>query len=158
MPDCDVQLADLNDHQDGSAIVEIINAYACEPQGGGAALPNDVLEQIIPLIRGTPGAFVMLARISGQPAGAAVCFRGFSTFAAGTLVNVHDLSVLAPHRGSGIGTQLLHAVEAHARQLGCKKVTLEVRDANPHAERLYRRLGYGDPSGFPTKSLEKPLS
>jgi GNAT superfamily N-acetyltransferase len=66
---------------------------------------------------------------------------GFSTFYARPLVNVHDLSVLAAHRGQGVGRQLLAAVEAEAQRLGCCKLTLEVLERNP-ARRLYESCGF----------------
>jgi ribosomal protein S18 acetylase RimI-like enzyme len=149
--------ASFDNPADAAAIVEIVNAYALEPQGGGKSLPDDVLKRIVPGMAAVPGAFTLLARSQGRPVGAAICFRGFSTFAGRPLVNVHDLSVLKEHRGQGIGARLLQAVEASARAQGCCKVTLEVREVNPLAEKLYRRLGYGDPSGFATRFLDKPL-
>ena len=100
----------------------------------------------------------MLAWDGNQPVGVAVCFRGFSTFAAKPLVNIHDLSVLNSRRGQGIGTMLLTAVENHAKSMGCCKVTLEVREENPQAEKLYLRVGYGDPDGFRTRFLDKKLT
>lgn len=157
MTEIRITLADFDNPLHAAAIVDIVDAYATEPQGGGVPLPDEVRQAIVPGMQATPGAFTLLAWAGKLPVGAAVCFRGFSTFAGNQLVNVHDLSVLASHRGKGIGTRLLAAVEEHARGLGCCKVTLEVREANPHAERLYRRLGYGDPSGFATKFLDKPL-
>jgi len=150
-------MANLDDPADAAAIVAIVNAYALEPQGGGASLSDSVLKRMIPGLREAAGAFVLLAQVEGQDVGAAVCFRGFSTFAGRPLINVHDLSVLQDFRGRGIGSRLLRAVEEQARSLGCGKVTLEVREVNPLAERLYRRLGYGDPSGFATRFLDKPL-
>jgi GNAT superfamily N-acetyltransferase len=149
--------ADFDDPAHAEAIVEIVNAYAIEPQGGGKPLSGEVRRSIVPGMKATPGAFTFLAWEGDRPVGVAVCFRGFSTFSGGPLVNVHDLSVLASHRGRGIGSRLLEAVEEYAREQGCCKVTLEVREANPHAERLYRRLGYSDPAGFPTRFLDKPL-
>lgn len=158
MSSLELRLADLNNPVDAQAIVSIVNAYAMEPQGGGKSLPDDVLQRMVPGMKEIPGSFVMLAVVEGEPVGAGVCFRGFSTFAGRSLVNVHDLSVLKEFRGKGIGSRLLAAIEDYAQSQGCGKVTLEVREANPLAEKLYRRLGYSDPSGFPTRFLDKPLS
>lgn len=157
MEQFDIRLADFDDPDDSAAIVELIESYALEPQGGGAPLPVDVRERIVPGMKAIPGAVTFLAFHGQQPVGAAICFPGFSTFAGRPLVNVHDLAVRKDFRGKGIGSQLLNAVEDFARSRGCSKVTLEVRDANPLAERLYRRRGYGDPSGFATRFLDKPL-
>ena len=74
--------------------------------------------------------------------GVAVCFVGFSTFKARPLVNIHDLGVLAAHRGRGIGTRLMAAVEAKARALGCCKLTLEVFEHNRRARQVYAKLGF----------------
>ena len=46
-----------------------------------------------------------------NPVGAAVCFIGFSTFAAKPLINIHDFVVLPAARGKGVGRRLLEAVE-----------------------------------------------
>ena len=41
-----------------------------------------------------------------------------------------------------MGTQLMAALEAHARAAGLRAVELEVVDTNPDARRLYERLGF----------------
>jgi ribosomal protein S18 acetylase RimI-like enzyme len=73
----------------------------------------------------------------------AVCFVGFSTFVARPLINIHDLAVLPEYRGQGIGRLLLQQVEAKGHELGCCKLTLEVREDNHRAQRLYQRFGFG---------------
>lgn len=150
-------LADFDNEQHATAIVEIINAYAVEPHINGGRLPDEINAAIVPGMKATPGAFTILAWDDDRPVGAAICFRGFSTFSAKPLVNIHDLSVLESQRGKGIGTLLLKAVEDHARSLGCCKMTLEVREANPQAEKLYRREGFGNPDGFATRFLDKKV-
>lgn len=157
MSEITIHLADLENSSHATAIVDLVDSYAREPQGGGKSLPEPVKRRMVDVIRSLPTSFVMLAWEGDVAVGGAICFQGFSTFAAAPLVNVHDLSVREGYRGRGIGTGLLEAVERHAARLGCCKVTLEVREANPQAEALYRRLGYGDPSGFATRFLDKPL-
>jgi len=85
-----------------------------------------------------------LAYVGEDAMGLANCFTGFSTFAVRPLVNIHDLAVAAEWRGRGIGRALLGAVEAHARELGAAKVTLEVLSGNEPAKALYRAVGFGD--------------
>lgn len=157
MPDISIAPADFDNPVHAAAIVDLVEAYALEPQGGGKPLPDRVRASIVPTMKQTAGAFVLLAYDGQRPVGAAICFRGFSTFSGRPVVNVHDLSVLPSHRGRGIGSRLLAAVEERAREIGCCKVTMEVREKNPEAERLYRKLGYGDPDGFATRFLDKPL-
>ena len=54
------------------------------------------------------------------------------------------LEVLGPLWGQGIGTALIGAAEATARQLGHERIALGVVLDNPKARRLYERLGYAD--------------
>jgi ribosomal protein S18 acetylase RimI-like enzyme len=139
--------ADLNDPQHQTAIVQLINAYARDPMGDGRDLPAAVRDRLISGLRQHPTTLVLLAFDDATPVGNAVCFVGFSTFAARPLINIHDLAVLPDYRGRGIGHLLLEGVEARGRELGCCRLTLEVREDNQRAQRLYQRFGFGDPAG-----------
>jgi GNAT superfamily N-acetyltransferase len=134
--------ADLSrvDHQ--QAVVELVDAYARDPMGNGRPLPAHVRLALVPGLRQHPTTLIFLAYCDGQPAGIAVCFRGFSTFAARPLLNIHDLAVLPAYRGRGIGRRLLDAAVEKARALGCCKVTLEVLENNHDARRLYAAAGF----------------
>jgi ribosomal protein S18 acetylase RimI-like enzyme len=138
--------ADLNDSQHQTAIVQLINAYARDPMGDGRDLPAAVRDRLIPGLRQHPTTLVLLAFDDATPVGVAVCFVGFSTFLARPLLNIHDLAVVPEHRGRGIGRLLLERIEAKGRELRCCKLTLEVREDNNRAQRLYQRFGFGDTS------------
>ena len=156
----EIRDADLADSADATAVVDIVNAYAEDPMGGGAALPSDVRTRLVPGLRAHPTTFVLLALVDGRPVGVAICFHGFSTFSARPLVNVHDLAVLPEARGRGVARALLAAVEARARARGCCKLTLEVLEANRPARALYARVGFTDVAvgDSPwTRFLAKPL-
>lgn len=144
MRDVTVVEADLNDTQHQTAIVYLINAYARDPMGDGRDLPAAVRGCLISGLRQHPTSCVFLAFDDATPVGVAVCFVGFSTFAARPLINIHDLAVLPDYRGQGIGRLLLERVEAKGRELGCCKLTLEVREDNYQAQRLYQNFGFGD--------------
>ena len=81
---------------------------------------------------------------------------------------VQKLFVHSEHRGRGISTRLLRAVDEHARTLGCTLLVLDT-EAGSLAETVYRRSGWrkageipnyaGKPSGelIPTAYYYKPL-
>jgi len=131
--------------------------------GGGAPLPEDVRMRLGADLseRAARGAaVVLLALEGGEAVGVAVCFPGYSTFRARPLLNLHDLAVLPAARGAGVGLALLEGVAAKARALGCCKITLEVREHNAPARRLYTRAGFVDPdsAGSPTRTHFLELS
>ncbi len=157
----DIRDADLADPTDAAALVDLVNAYALDPFGGGAPLAADVRARLVPGLRAHPTTLVLLAFVDARPAGVAVCFFGFSTFQARPLLNVHDLAVLSAARGRGIGRALLAAAEERARARGCGKLTLEVLDGNARARALYASVGFADFAlGSPgaTRFLTKTLA
>jgi len=69
---------------------------------------------------------------------------GYPGFAAANIPEVHDLATRARHRGKGVATSLIAALEDIARQRGHQVTGLGVglyADYGP-AQRLYTRLGY----------------
>lgn len=138
----DIVRADLDRPEHRLAVVELTNAYAEDPLGNGAPLAPEVLDRLMTGLRETPTAMIWLAYVDGRPAGIATCFRGFSTFQARPLINVHDLSVRPEYRARGIGRALLRAVADEARRIGCCRVTLEVQAENVPARRLYEQEGF----------------
>jgi GNAT superfamily N-acetyltransferase len=153
--------ADLHrrDHQE--AVLELVDAYSRDPMGDGKPLSAEVRERLIPGLRQHPTTLVFLALDANRPVGIAVCFRGFSTFAARSLINIHDLHVLPSHQGRGIGKALIGAVEARARETGCCKLSLEVQEDNHRARRTYTAAGFGrrslQPEAGPALFLTKDL-
>lgn len=52
------------------------------------------------------------------------------------------ICVDAAQRGTGVGGLLLDEVAAVARELGCRRIRLDVIDVNPRARALYERNGF----------------
>jgi len=134
--------ADLANAEHQAAVLAMVDAYSRDPMGDGAPLATEVRERLIPGLRRHPATLILLAFDGDMPVGVAVCFLGFSTFAAKPLINLHDVAVVPTHRGRGVGRGLLAAVEAKARELGCCKLTLEVLDQNNRALRTYVSAGF----------------
>lgn len=135
--------ADLSREDHQRDVVAMVDAYARDPMGNDGPLSDDVYDRLIDGLRGHPTTLVYLAYAGGEVVGIATCFVGFSTFYARPLVNIHDLGVVPAFRGRGVGRELLAAVEAKARELGCCKITLEVLSDNVRARAIYERAGFG---------------
>lgn len=138
----DIVEGDLGRREHQQAVVELIDAYAADPMGNGKPLSTDVRAALIPGLKQHPTTLIFLAYQGSRAVGIAVCFVGFSTFAARPLINIHDLAVLPDGRGRGIGPQLLEAVESKARAMGCCKLTLETQENNHRARRIYQAAGF----------------
>src|SRR6266576_1918357 len=134
--------ADLSLPAHQEAVLAMVDAYSRDAMGHGKPLDQNVRAQLIPGLMRHPTTLIFLAFDGEQPVGAAVCFIGFSSFAAKPLINIHDFVVLPTSRGKGIGRQLLEAVETKAKELGCCKLTLEVMDKNHQAVRMYQAAGF----------------
>jgi ribosomal protein S18 acetylase RimI-like enzyme len=137
----ETDLASANHHRDFLAMMD---SYARDPMEGGLELSADVRRELIPRIRQHPTFYAFLAYDDDKAIGFCLCFLGFSSFAARPLLNIHDIGVLPEYRGHGVGLKLMTAVEDKARSLGCCKLTLEVREDNDRARRLYRKLGFAE--------------
>ena len=152
---------DLSDPAHAKGVIAVLDSYAREPVGGKCPLNTEVRDRLIPGLQAQSNVEILLAFASAGPVGVAVCFIGFSTFAAKPLLNLHDLAVLPEYRGREIGRSLLSAVESRARERGCCKVTLEVREDNRGARKLYRSFGFSDfapgEEETPTLFLQKRL-
>ena len=74
--------------------------------------------------------------------------------------HINNLAVLPELRGRGLGTQLLEAVIAEALHLGAILLTLEVRQSNEPALRLYEKAGFyreGVRKNYYTNPIEDAL-
>jgi ribosomal protein S18 acetylase RimI-like enzyme len=124
------------------ALLAVLDMYARDPMGGGEPLADEVKARLCDDLAQVPGAISWLAWLDQHPVGLLNAMPGYSTFKARPLMNVHDIAVDPDQRGQGIGQALLNALEAHAQQLGCCKLTLEVLSGNSVAKRSYARFGF----------------
>ena len=127
-----------------AAIVHLLDAYARDPMGGGHALSDFAKANLVSALAARPQAYSVLAFDGEQAIGLVNCIEGFSTFACRPLVNVHDVAVLASHRGQKVAEKMLALAESIAVQRGACKMTLEVLQGNGGAYRLYQRLGFAN--------------
>jgi len=153
--------ADYGNAVHARALVEMLDDYARDPAGGGAALSDFARANLVGALAARPQAFSVLAFDGARVVGLVNCIEGFSSFACRPLVNVHDLAVAASHRGRRVGEKMLTLVEQIARERGACKITLEVLSGNTSANKLYARVGFAsyqlDPALGQAQFLQKWL-
>lgn len=159
-PACVVRKARLDEARDRAEVARLLGVYADEALGM-ASLDPGTAAQSVEMLSQSRDAFVLIASVGASHAGMAICLPSISTFAAAGVINVHDLWVDATFRKRGIASELLRCVQREADHRACVKVTLEVREDNTDARRLYRRRGFrGEPGTIDapgTFFLELPL-
>lgn len=157
----DIVMANYRNPMHARAVVDLLDAYARDPAGGGSPLSADVIAELPKALAARPQVFSVLAYDGEQPVGLINCIEGFSTFACKPLVNVHDVVVLASHRGQRVTQRMLGRVEDEARSRGACKLTLEVLSGNQSALRAYEREGFAnyqlDPAFGSAVFLQKKL-
>jgi len=156
-----IHLADMHEPRDAADLVALLDAYARDLMGGGEPLTEFVKSRLPADLAKLPSAIVLLARVEGEAAGAAVCFEGYSTFAAAPLLNLHDFVVEPRFRGRGIAARMLERLTEIARERGCCKITLEVLENNLRARGVYAKAGFAgyelDPAAGKALFLQKKL-
>ena len=153
--------ADYRNVAHASALVQMLDAYAQDPAGGGKPLSDFAKTHLVKELAARPQAFSVLAFAGEQPVGLVNCIEGFSTFACRPLVNIHDVAVLPGHRGQRVAERMLALVDEIARERGACKLTLEVLQGNASAVRLFERVGFAgyqlDPAMGQAQFFQKRL-
>lgn len=154
--DASVRVIDFADAHDMQTYLDMLDAYARDPMGAGRPLPDSIKARLAVDLPAHVGAHGLLLERRHEALGFATCFVGYSTFQARPLLNIHDIAVLSAWRGHGMAGRLLAGIEELAIRLGCCRITLEVRDDNPRARRVYERTGFV--AGQCNLFMEKPLA
>ena len=126
------------------SFIELMNLYIQDNMGGGELIHGKKAKDLIEGMTNTPNAIVLFAEYKNKMVGLLNAFTSFATFSVGKRINIHDIIVLNEYRSKGIGTKLMKHIEAIATEQNCTKLTLEVRTDNKSAQKLYKKLGYGE--------------
>lgn len=164
LPSVHVCRADYSRPRHAQVLVEMLDAYAQDPMGGGEPLSEFAKTNLATSLAARNQAFSVLAFEAADektPLGLINCIEGFSTFACKPLVNVHDVVVLPAYRGQRVAERMFALVQSIARERGACKLTLEVLSGNLGAMRLYTRLGFAqyqlDPAAGKAQFYQKLL-
>ena len=129
---------------DAAALVELAEAVAAEPEEwlvaeGSWRTPGEERRYLRTLAR-YPHAAVLVAEADGRVVGRLSIAR--DPHPASAHVADLGLMVAADHRRQGVGTALLGAAVAWAREASVRKLELHVFPHNEPALALYRRFGF----------------
>jgi len=135
---------DFNNPTHCEALVNLMNEYITDRMGGGEPYTADQRTALIEGLRNHPSCLVLFAISGEQFVGLVTSFINFATFTVKPFINIHDIIVSESWRNNGVGRRMLEEVVHRAVEMGCSKVTLEVRADNHNAKYLYNSLGFND--------------
>jgi ribosomal protein S18 acetylase RimI-like enzyme len=125
-------------------LIELLNQYMIDPMGDSPPLNFEQGQCLIQGLSTHPSCFVLFVKVNNEFAGLGTCLINFSTFKAKSYINLHDIIILQKFRGRGVGKKLLEKIIEIAKERNCCKITLEVREDNLPAKKLYADLGFRD--------------
>jgi GNAT superfamily N-acetyltransferase len=126
------------------ALVKLMNEYIIDKMGGGVPYTEEQKVKLVEGLKRHPSKLVLLAKDGEHIIGLCNSFINFATFTVKPFINIHDVIVTNTYRNKGVGRKLLESIVARAFEMGCSKVTLEVREDNHNAMHLYNNLGFYD--------------
>jgi ribosomal protein S18 acetylase RimI-like enzyme len=114
----------------------------------GLDAPSDAeVERGVERLLGDPETEFLLASADGaDPAGVAQLRFRYGIWRAGGDCLLEDLFIDERARGAGLGRALVAATLDRARARGCRRVELDVNEANAAAQGLYESFGFSSTS------------
>lgn len=85
---------------------------------------------------------ILLAKKQGEVLGMVSLLYTVSTALGGRVAILEDMVVKSSARYQGIGSQLISAAIAHAKQQGCLRITLLTDVCNQTAQAFYAKQGF----------------
>ncbi|VBB44708.1 GCN5-related N-acetyltransferase [uncultured Paludibacter sp.] len=138
------EFCDFENAEHLKALAALTNHYMMDAMGGGSQLNKIQQLRLVDGLANHPSAEVLFAVIDNEVVGLATCFVNFSTFNIKPYLYIHDIVVLKQFRGKGVGKELIaKLIELSSERKYCK-VTLEVREDNIVAQKLYKSFGFDE--------------
>lgn len=128
---------------DAPAIHALLTLLAAFEGGAVKAAPADLERDL------AAGLFAaLLAEKDGRAVGVLTHFPTYSSWLGRPGVMIHDLFVVEPARGRGIGEALVAALADLANENGWARMDVNVVESNAAGRRFYERMGLAPTEGW----------
>jgi GNAT superfamily N-acetyltransferase len=130
----------LANQADQTALIGLLGDFAEEAL---APLTTEHLTAAVtPLLRGSELGEIWVLEHEQNLIGYLVIGWGWGIESGGREALIDEVFVSHAHRNQGLGTQLVEAALARAKELDAKTVFLETEQSNPESRKLYQNLGF----------------
>ena len=120
---------------------------------GNASPAEAEMRESVARIQSADGEFLLGAVGEGEPVGVCQVRFRWSVWTSAEDAWLEDVFVRDSARGTGLGRALVEAAIDRARTRGCRRIELDVDEANAPALALYRSLGFADDLKAQARSL-----
>ena len=138
------EFCDWNNLTHTTAFLDLLNHYMLDPMGDHEPLNKEKQSMLIQGLKDHPTAEILLMKKGDIYAGMATIFTNYSTFNIQPYIYIHDVVVLDTFRGKGLGKLLIKHLNEVAKERGYCKLSLEVREDNSGAQKVYKELGFDE--------------
>jgi ribosomal protein S18 acetylase RimI-like enzyme len=125
-----------------NAMTQLLNHYMEDPMGDHPPLNKLQQLRLVDDLSKHPTAEVLFLLYDNRYVGMATTFVNYSTFNLKPYLYIHDVVVLNDYRGKGLGKAIIAELIRISEERGYCKITLEVREDNPGAQRVYNSMGF----------------
>lgn len=127
---------------DAASVARLLLGGTLFPEHEHADAVSDYADALAEIVA-TPGSTMLVAEIDGDVVGMCevITFRHVQ-HRGGRCAELESLHVAARHRSHGIGSALLAAALAFAREHGCYRLQLTTNRRRLDAHRFYERHGF----------------
>ena len=130
----------LADQADQTALIGLLGDFAEEAL---APLTTEHLTAAVtPLLQGSELGEIWVLEHEQNLIGYLVIGWGWGIESGGREALIDEVFVSDAHRNQGLGTRLVQAALARAKELDAKTVFLETEQSNPESRKLYQNLGF----------------
>ena len=130
----------LANQADQTALIGLLGDFAAEAL---APLTTEHLTAAVtPLLRGSELGEIWVLEHEQNLIGYLVIGWGWGIESGGREALIDEVFVSDAHRNQGLGTRLVQAALARAKELDAKTVFLETEQSNPESRKLYQNLGF----------------
>lgn len=132
--------------QDRAALIGLIRRY--HKEDGNTATAETVAASVDAIVAGEPLLRCWLIKVDDAIIGYIALALGYSIETGGRDIFLDELYLEPDHRDRGIGTKAVEFAVQASRDLGAKRIYLEVERPNSRARALYGRLGFEEHERF----------
>jgi GNAT superfamily N-acetyltransferase len=137
----------LAEHDEAEIVARLLVEFR-DHQGRDWPSANAFLAGVERLMDDQNTEYLLAARHDDAgPSGVCQLRYRYGIWLAATDCWLEDLYIRESDRDAGLGTAILEAAIERARERGCRRIELDVSDANPPALALYRGHGFATGKG-----------